>query len=209
FFRGHSAMTHRTRISLAVVGSLLLFAFGPSRAEEPKGGAKPQLTKADIEEMMHKSLSNWGRWGDKDELGTLNLITPEKRKQAAQLVKEGVTVSMAHDVIKTESASSPGFGHKMTGLPKDTEVSSSADEYRVSYHGFTQTHVDALCHLFYQGKMYNGYSQSEVTAKGAGKLGVQNAKNGIFTRGVLMDMPRLFDVRFLKGAQAIYPKDLY
>jgi kynurenine formamidase len=68
--------------------------------------------------------------------------------------------------------------------------------------------MDALCHMFYQGKMYNGYSQQEVTAKGSGRLAITNVKNGIFTRGILMDIPRLKGVPYLEPGQAIYPEDL-
>jgi len=68
--------------------------------------------------------------------------------------------------------------------------------------------MDFLCHMSYQGKMYNGYSYKEVSEAGAAKLAVLNAKQGIFTRCVLMDIPRLLGVRFLEGGQAIYPAHL-
>jgi kynurenine formamidase len=169
---------------------------------------KRKLVKEDIENMM-VTLSNWDRWGKEDELGTLNLITPKKRRQAAALVKDGVAVSLARNVIKSKIDGSSPFVHKMlkTGL-SDDEIGSAGDEYCVAYHGFTQTHMDALCHLFYKGKMYNGFSQREVTEKGAGKLSVLQIKQGVFTRGILMDMPRLFGVKYLKGSRAIYPADL-
>ena len=93
-----------------------------------------------------------------------------------------------------------------TGLTPGSEY--SGDVYSVQFHGFTHTHVDALCHVFHQGRMYNGYSQEEVTELGAAKLSVIAMKDGIFTRGVLMDFPRLFGVKFLKGARAIYPEDI-
>jgi kynurenine formamidase len=179
----------------------------PGGAGEPPVAEKKNLTRADIDEMM-TSLSNWGRWGKEDQRGALNLITPEKRKQAAALVRDGVTISLAHPAIKEEVESSPAFVHRMV-LPKHgQDIASAADEYSVRYHGFTQTHVDSLCHLVYKGKMYNGFSQKELTAKGARKLGVENIKNGIFTRCVLMDMPRHFSVRYLEAKRAIYPEDL-
>lgn len=192
-----------------VVVAMLLLGLGlVTRGADEKGAdAKQKLTKADIEAMM-KSLSNWGRWGRDDELGALNLITPEKRRQAATLVREGFTVSLAHEAVKTEMASSSAFGHKMTSLPEAKEITSASDEYRVAYHGFTQTHMDGLCHLFFKGQMYNGFSQKEVTEKGAAKLSVHNFKQGIFTRGVLMDIPKLLGSRFLAGSQAIYPHHL-
>jgi kynurenine formamidase len=181
----------------------LLAALGAAPAEAGK-----KLTKADVDEMM-TSLSNWGRWGKEDQLGALNLITPEKRQQAAALVKDGVVLSLARAAIKERLDDSPGFVHRMVSLPREgAEITSAGDEFSVQYHGFTQTHLDGLCHLAYKGKLYNGFSQKEVTAKGARKLGIENVKSGIFTRGVLMDLPALFEARYLKGGQAIYPEDL-
>ena len=200
-------MGHRTCITLAVFGSLLACAFGPGAADEADKKEKPKITRADFDSMM-KSLSNWGRWGADDQLGTVNLITPEKRKKAAALVKEGVTVSLSHDAIKTPTAGSPPFGHKMIALPQNTDFTGASDEYRVAYHGFTVTHMDGLCHMAYKGRMYNGVPQDEVTEKGAAKLSVLNMKQGIFTRGVLMDLPKLRKVDFLEGGEAIYPSDL-
>lgn len=201
-------MKHCTCISLvAIVAVLLVFGVGRSRADQPDSSGNPQLTKADIDEMM-KSLSNWGRWGTQDQLGALNLITPEKRKQAAALVKDGVTVSLSHDVVKKEVGSSPAFTQRMVTLPQAMEVTSCGDQYCVAYHGFTQTHMDSLCHLFYKGQMYNGFSQKEVTERGAAKLSVINFKQGVFTRCILMDLPQLLGVRFLEGGRAIYPADL-
>lgn len=197
-------MPRRTLCLSAVIALSLIAAFGLSRADEPKSA--PKLTRSDIDGMM-TSLSNWGRWGKDDQLGTLNLITPETRKRAAALVQEGVTVSMSHDVIKTKNPGTPEFGHKVT-LPQPMEITYASDEYRVAYHGFTQTHMDALCHLLYKGKMYNGYSQSEITERGAGKLSVLSARQGIFTRGILIDMPKLLGSRFLEGKQAILPAHL-
>src|SRR5262249_40145076 len=103
-------------------------------------------TKADVDRWM-KELSNWGRWGKDDQLGTLNLITAAKRKQAAALVKEGYSVSLAHDVLKekAEDNTSP-FVHTM--LPRAGQF--WLDSYQVSYHGYAHTHMDALCHDSYE-----------------------------------------------------------
>jgi kynurenine formamidase len=177
-------------------------------ADDAAPSAKKKLTKADIDAMM-SSLSNWGRWGKDDQLGALNLITPAKRKQALALVRDGVSISLAHDVLKEEVDGSPAFVHRMVMLPEEgKEITAAADEYSVRYHGFTQTHLDALCHLAYKGKLYNGFSQKEVTPRGSRKLSVLNVKDGIVTRCVLMDLPRLFGVRYLAGGKAIYPEDL-
>ena len=200
-------MIRRSGGPLVVVGLALLVSLPGAFAAEPASGDPPQLTKADVEAMM-ESLSNWGRWGKDDQLGTLNLITPEKRVAAARLVTDGVTISMARDLVKNPSTAPSAFSRKMIALPGSEEITYSGDQYTLAYHGYSQTHLDALCHLFYKGKMYNGFTQSEVTARGAAKLSVANMQRGIFTRCVLMDMPRLFGVRYLKGGRAIYPRDL-
>ncbi len=171
---------------------------------EPAGSAEHHdLTQADVENWM-KELSNWGRWGKDDQLGAVNLITPQKRKAAARLVVEGVSVSLARDAEKEKAIDNPQpFGHKM--MLTDPW---SSDNYSVSYHGFAHTHIDSLCHLSHQGKLYNGFAQGKVTSQGAGKLAVTNLKNGIFTRGILMDIARLKEVSYLEPTVAIYPKDL-
>jgi predicted neuraminidase/kynurenine formamidase len=181
---------------------------GHTKVSEAKTGAgeRHKLSKVDVEGMM-QSLSNWGRWGKDDERGALNLITPETRKAAAALVKDGVTISLARTAVQTKEPNSP-FKHRMTAMPTKAEATSSGDEYCVAYHGFTVTHMDALCHLFYKGQTYNGLPQSLISERGAAQLAVTNAREGIFARCVLMDMPRHFGVRFLKGGQAIYPEDL-
>jgi kynurenine formamidase len=159
-------------------------------------------TKQDVARMM-TSLSNWGRWGKEDQLGALNLITPAKKKAAAALVHDGASVSLAHNVVKVKIFNSAPFEHHM-----EVGKEGAGDEYSVRYHGYSQTHMDALCHFSYEGRMYNGFSHQEVTDKGAAKLSVINVKNGIFTRGVLMDFPRLFGEKYLKGHRAITPADL-
>jgi kynurenine formamidase len=197
-----------SRSTTLFVTVLCLFAVTHSANTAPaESPGKP--TKAAVDRWM-KELSNWGRWGTHDELGALNLITPAKRKQAAALVRDGVSVSLARDteVQKAVDNGSP-FVHEMTNTAANPVLGQYVmDTYSVSYHGWAHSHMDALCHMFYQGKMYNGYSQQEVTAKGSGRLAITNVKNGIFTRGILMDIPRLKGVPYLEPGQAIYPEDL-
>lgn len=166
-------------------------------------------TRETVERWMTE-LSNWGRWGKEDQLGALNLITPAKRKQAAALVREGVVVSLARDMLKDKTADNGSpFSHAMAGTgARPQETSYLMDTYSVSYHGWAHTHMDALCHMFHKGMMYNGFSQADVTEKGAPKLSVLNVKSGIFTRGILMDMARLKGVPYLAPGTPIYPEDL-
>jgi kynurenine formamidase len=189
-------------LTLLVLGLTLRFGLD----QVARGASKPRATKETVEGMI-VSLSNWGRWGKDDEMGSLNLITPAKRKQAAALVRDGVSVSLAKDFPET-GLSQSGFGHKMTSTGESTESTHASDVYSMDYHGLALTHLDALCHLFYKGKMYNGFSQEQVTEKGARRLSVINTKDGFFTRGVLMDMPRLWGVHYLEGSRVIYPENL-
>ena len=168
---------------------------GPSAARFPRN--------ADEFDQMFNQVKNWGRWGKDDQLGAANLITEAKRKQALALAKNGVTVSLAHNPL-TEAApdnTSP-FEHTMNrGLSTDT--------YKVSYHGYAHSHIDALCHILYKEQTYNGYPRAEVnTEKGCTKLGVQNLKNGIVTRGILLDIPRLKGVPYLEPGTPVFQEDL-
>lgn len=166
-----------------------------------------RTNQGDVLKMM-KTLSNWGRWGKDDQLGALNLITPEKRREAAGLVKEGLSISLARNAVKVRVGVSAPFEHRMVQTGFTEGADSSGDVYSVQFHGYTHTHLDALCHLFHQGRMYNGYSQEEVTEKGAAKLSVIAIKDGIFTRGALMDFPRLLGVKYLDSSRPIYPEDI-
>lgn len=165
------------------------------------------LTRQDVLKMM-KTLSNWGRWGKDDQLGALNLITPQKRKEAAGLVQEGISISLTRNAVKHRVGPSAPFEHRMVKTGETPGADNAGDIYSVEFHGFTHTHIDALCHLFQDGSMFNGYSQREVTGNGAAKLSVLAMKDGILTRGVLMDFPHLFGEKYLKADRAIYPEDI-
>src|SRR5204863_7156824 len=154
-------------------------------------------------DQLFRTVSNWGRWGKDDQLGSANLVTGAKRKQAVALVKNGTTVSLAHNPLteRAEDNSNP-FEHTMLR-------GFSMDRYSVAYHGYAHSHIDALCHILYKDQTYNGYARSDVnTEKGCTKLGIDNLKNGIVTRGVLIDIPRLKGVEFLEPGTPVYVEDL-
>jgi kynurenine formamidase len=201
-------MTYQARrirpLARGVVPALVLLLLLPASLVTAQS---EKVTKQDVEQWM-KELSNWGRWGSSDELGAINLITPEKRRQAAALVRAGVSVSLARNAEKEKADDNPQpFLHEMTRSGLD-QTEFSLDRYSVSYHGYAHTHMDSLCHMFHDGKMFNGYAQTEVTPQGAGKLAILNFKSGIFTRGILMDIARLKGVEYLEPGTAIYPADL-
>lgn len=178
--------------------------FTPSAVAQSRG-----LVTAETIDAWMEELSNWGRWGKQDQAGAVNLITPAKRKQAAALVKAGVSVSLAHDADTEKAVDNPSpFVHEMTMSGVNNPGQFSMDRFTILFHGIAHTHLDALCHMFYKGKMYNGFSQREVTDEGAAKLDVTQYKQGIFTRGILMDIPRLKGVPYLEPGTPIYPEDL-
>ena len=133
----------------------------------------------------------------------MNLITAATRKKALSLAKTGQTVSLVHNPLteKADDNTSP-FEHTMNpGFTTDT--------YRVSYHGYSHSHMDALCHILYKDQTYNGYARAVVnTDKGCTKLGIENLKQGLITRGVLIDIPRLKGVPYLEPGTAIYQEDV-
>src|SRR5690606_8325455 len=130
-----------------------------------------------------KDLSNWGRWGKDDEKGTLNHLSPAKAKAALGLVKEGATVSCAR-TISYQPTGDPqriphyfmvrtGFDHK-EGEPPERQV--AVDYFGLVFHGHTVTHIDSLAHMFWGGKMYNGYPMTDVaTDTGARRNNVMAA----------------------------------
>lgn len=155
-------------------------------------------------------LSNWGRWGPDDELGTLNLITPEVRKRAVATVTEGTTVSCSWEV-----ATGPlGFEGAVSAvdLSRDSKarIGWSLEHITgLTFHGYALTHLDALCHIFWDGHMYNGRPTSLVSeATGAEELAITDAGGGIVTRGVLLDVARVRGVPWLEPGEGAYPEDL-
>jgi kynurenine formamidase len=171
--------------------------------------ADPHLTtKADVDRLM-KELSNWGRWGKDDQIGTVNLITPAKRREALATVKEGVSVSLAVDVLKEKAIDNGApFVHTFTHSGANPVGQFVTDTYSVDYHGAAHTHMDTLAHMAYDGKMFNGIPQTTVSAKGAQFLDVTHFKNGIMSRGILIDIPKLKGVEYLEPSTPIYPEDL-
>src|SRR2546430_2774899 len=156
------------------------------------------------------SLSNWGRWGPDDELGTLNLITPDVRKKAVATVTEGVTVSCSWDV-----PSGPlGFEGQVSAvdLARDAKGRIGWSLEHISalvFHGYAITHLDALCHIFWDGHMYNGRPTDLVSdADGAQELAITGPGSGILTRGVLLDVARARGVPWLAPGEGAYPEDL-
>ena len=172
----------------------------PVESQDDGPGSSPR-TQAEFDEMFNE-LNNWGRWGDDDEQGTFNLITPEKSRAAAELVERGVSVSLSHNPMTEDAAdNSSSFEHVMADNLR-------SDTYRFTYHGYAVSHIDALCHFEHNGMLYNGVPTNASSPDGCGKLGIENLKNGIVTRGILLDIPRLKGVSYLEPSTPIYTSDI-
>lgn len=144
-------------------------------------------TEADYLRAMDE-LSNWGRWGEDDELGAANLITSEKRTQAAALVREGISVSLAHDIVQEDAIDATTILNREVLRATETGASDQL-QYTGSYHGVIHSHLDAIdCHVMVDGKGYNGVSLEEIKAAGGCPRGSIHAlRDGIVTRGILFD----------------------
>lgn len=158
---------------------------------------------------FHTELSNHGRWGADDELGTLNLITPEVRKRGVAAVRHGLSVSCAWEVATGEG-----------GIERESQVQEfppaeypwgGANEHlRYDAHDAVFTHLDSVSHIFWGGTTYNGRVAKEVLTVegGVGFGGIAIARDGLLTRGVLLDIPAARGVDWLEFGEAVYPEDL-
>lgn len=156
-------------------------------------------------------VKNWGRWGADDQRGALNLITKDKRAAAAALVQEGHIVSTAHPLPVMPGPNNPAPVRRAVLAGGDgiaDGFASAADLTIVAPHGFAVSHLDALCHVFWNGQMYNGYPAGDMTSRGAEKNAIDVAREGIVSRGVLLDIPRLLSRAFLDRGEAITVEDL-
>ena len=175
-------------------------------------------TEAQVKDYL-RSLSNWGRWGAEDELGTVNLITPAKRVAAARLVIDGVSVSCARPIateIAADTTVQPMRFMVDSGEGRDTDSPErllqrrgAAEFIGMVFHGYSITHVDAPSHYFWDGKMYNGRSCNLVTSReGATAASIEVLASGVVSRGVLLDVARTRGVEWLPPGEGVMPEDL-
>jgi kynurenine formamidase len=166
-------------------------------------------------ERIWDEVRNWGRFGADDERGALNFLTPERCARGAALAREGLRLSLAHDFPVRPSVETPvpaqhhmlvgGDARDANGIPG---YEAAGDYVGTPVHGLGLTHVDALCHMFVRGEMYNGVPASEVRSNGARRNSILAAADGIAGRGVLLDVPRARGVEYLGPGDAIGADDL-
>ncbi len=175
------------------------------------------VTKSDVDKAF-KELSNWSRWGDDDQLGTVNLVTPQMVIDASALVKRGKVFALGlslkepiqtglyggrwnpiHTMLATGS-------DVLAGAQEGSGLQYADDSINMPMQGSTQW--DSIAHIFYEGKMFNGYSAANVTTKGAACNGIENYRDRMVGRGVLLDIARYKGVDWLEDGYGVTNADL-
>jgi len=162
-------------------------------------------SQADVESYF-KRLNNWGRWGHDDQLGTVNLITDARRAAARALVRKNRTVSLARDIVPQPHLQ---FGYHVTFPSRRERADVVLDRFDLVYHGYWVTHVDALCHVAWDGELYNGRPfASSLTSAGATWCPIDPLLDGILTRGVLLDVAAGRKEGYVTVGNPVTPKEL-
>jgi kynurenine formamidase len=184
----------------------------------PANHVERNLTQADIAK-LGKQICNWGRWGADDELGTLNFVGPEELKAAGQLIKKGKAISLGLD-FNSQGPQKTGWGgrfnpiHTMLATGTDA-ISGNQDAMGIRYADDMVsmplqcgTQWDALGHVFYGDKMWNGYDAALVDSSGAKKNGIEKTRDKMIGRGVLLDVARYKGGDYLEDGYGISNEDL-
>jgi kynurenine formamidase len=191
--------------SRLTVGAVLIANFAALNAHSqlqsvPPPASQARATKQQLERWLTE-LSNRGRWGKDDERGALNLITAAKRRDAAALVKTGEVISLARDLAREKA-----FTVQVVVSPDGT----ASETHTIRYHSTDFTHLDSLCHVSHDDRIYNDFSFRETVSNTGGctKAGLGPLAAGILTRAVLLDIPRLKGVPYLEPGTSIYAEDI-
>jgi kynurenine formamidase len=172
-----------------------------------------ELTSAEFGELF-RSVSSWGQWGERDERGALNHLEPEGVVAASRLVRDGTTVTLSLPMNTKAAEDNPEPAvHYMTTTQPDGDngpgkLRFAMDYVGADYHHDGHTHIDALCHVIYEGSLYNGTPATAVTTRGAAVDSIEVLANGLVARGVLLDIPRLLGVPWLEPGQHVFRSEL-
>lgn len=180
-------------------------------------GTQPSVTSEQLRAKCEE-LRAWGRWGENDELGTLNHVQPEDVVAASRLIRRGKAISLALPFDQN----GPAYGRLGRFNPIHYMICTGTDAYSgvQDDHGIRfaddavimplqcGTQWDALSHVFYDNYMWNGYDIRLVDNKGARKNGIEKTKDKLVGRGVLLDVARYQEVDFLPDGYAITAEQL-
>jgi kynurenine formamidase len=165
---------------------------------------------------LAKKVNNWGRWGPNDQVGTINLVTPDVVRRGAACARTGRTFSLALPLSESEGIQTgvmPGrINPVRTMVQLNTPMTGDASDFCTSddlvVMGLqSATHWDGLGHVSYEGVIYNGYAADSITVFGASRCGIHHI-GSLVSRGVLLDVARAKGVERLEGGYAISAEDL-
>jgi kynurenine formamidase len=173
---------------------------------------RDELTADEFRDLF-EAVSSWGRWGTDDERGALNYLTPARVLAAARLVRSGETVTLSLPLNTRLGIDNPApADHHMTMLG-DEDIGSGTlrfakDYVGADYHNPSHTHIDALCHVAFDGALYNGKPTASLTPEGATADAIGVLQDGLIGRGVLLDVPRLRGEPWLEPGEHVFPDEL-
>jgi kynurenine formamidase len=164
------------------------------------------MTAGEFRELF-RAVSNWGRWTDGGERGALNHLTPDRIAVAATLVQSGTTITLSRPLQTEARLDVPEpADHHMTMLPGDDGFAK--DFIGVDYHNDGHSHIDAFCHVAFDGFLYDARPERSVTTRGAQTDTIEVLKDGLVGRGVLLDVPRTRGVAWVEPGEHIFREDL-
>jgi len=157
---------------------------------------------------LFEAVSNEGRWGSDDELGTLNYITADVVREACSLVTEGRVVSVGRD-LSTERTEVNFWPVQHLMIADHAGLTAAYDYVGINPHGFSITHLDAVAHSQWHGRVYNGRSLVEIQTRTGLSFGsIYAQRGGIVSRGILLDIARVRGVSYLRPDEGISASDL-
>jgi kynurenine formamidase len=177
----------------------------------PAGPTPGRMTEAEFRS-LYDQLRAQVPWGPDDRRGALNYITPAEVLAACGEARLGRTVSLSGPVEDWATLDNPDPAqHEMKGPPgadAGPGLSFSMDRIAMNIHGNADTHIDALCHVIFDGQLYNGVPAETVTETGAAELSIAVAADGVVGRGILLDVPRSRGVPWLEPGDHVTDADL-
>jgi kynurenine formamidase len=165
------------------------------------------LTEHQFDELAQR-VSNWGRWGQEDESGTLHFITPDKLTTAASLVRDGIAVSCAVDLNLTPRSDTLRPSFVIPYWFHEPLHSAACEVMTIEPHGAAVTHLDALSHMSYRGKMYNDRPVMPYVSDALALNSVMNCRDGIVSRGILIDLARARGKDWMEPAEIATKRDV-
>jgi kynurenine formamidase len=171
-----------------------------------------EMSEAEFRDLF-QAVRTWGRWGEDDERGALNEISAEHVVAAARLVRTGDTIALGLPLNTEIGIANPQPAeHRMTqAYDADFDavpVQLAKDWIGIDYHNDSHTHIDAFCHVAFEGALYNGRSSASFDEQGATANTIEAVKNGLVGRGVLLDVPGSRGVPWLEPGDNIFREDL-